>query len=251
MKLLPPHWRRSHDASLERRTEAARQRQIMTSFYGRFVGPGDLCFDVGANTGNRTAVLLDLGARVVCVEPQPACVKKLKKIFGKNPAVTIVEAALGEKEGQGELAICEQEPTISTMSPRWRQEGRFAGTHAWMPTVPVAVTTLDSLIARYGRPAFCKIDVEGFELAVLKGLSRPIPSISFEFTREFFLDARSCLEHLASLGPVAFNASLSESMSLLWPDWVDKETLCKNIEAQGDALLWGDIYAKLIGGEGQ
>ncbi len=251
MKLFSPHWRRSRDASLERRPEAAGQRQIMASFYGSFVRPGDLCFDVGANTGNRTTVLLDLGARVICVEPQPACVKKLKKIFGKNPAVTIVETALGEKEGQGELAICEQEPTISTMSTRWRQEGRFSGTHAWMPTVPVAVTTLDSLITHYGRPAFCKIDVEGFELAVLRGLSRPIPFISFEFTREFFMDARGCLEHLASLGPVAFNVSLGESMSLLWQDWVDKETLCENIEAQGDALLWGDIYAKFIGGEGQ
>ena len=39
-------------------------------FYAQFVSPGDLVFDVGANFGNRTKVLLRLGASVVAFEPQ-------------------------------------------------------------------------------------------------------------------------------------------------------------------------------------
>ena len=242
MRLLPPHWSRSYDASLARRAEAARQRQLMRAFYEPFIRAGELCFDVGANMGNRTAVLLGLGARVVCIEPQPACLTKLRKSFGKNPAVTIVAKALGAEEGQGELAVCEQEPTLSTLSDKWRREGRFAKTNEWTKTVPIEITTLNHLIALYGRPVFCKIDVEGFEASVLRGLTTPIPFISFEFTREFLADAQTCVEHLLSLGPAVFNVSLAESMTPLWKDWVDGDALYKSLEDIKDASLWGDIY---------
>ena len=43
--------------------------------------------------------------------------------------------------------------------------------------------TLDALIAENGLPAFVKIDVEGFELAVLRRpQTQPLPALSFEFT---------------------------------------------------------------------
>lgn len=245
MKILPQRWFMRSDAAAERRAVAARQREAMKAFYGRFVKAGDLCFDVGANLGNRTEILLALGARIVCIEPQPACIKKLWKLFGKNANVVIVGAAVGEKEGRGGLAICEEEPTISTMSEKWKSEGRFAGKNQWTKTVPVEVTTLDCLIARYGTPAFCKIDVEGFEVPVLRGLSRLIPLISFEFTREFFTDAKTCIDHLLSIGPAVFNASFGEAMILLGEEWMNPQALYERIEAEKNAFLWGDIYARL------
>lgn len=249
MRILPQCWFSKFNAAAERRAEAARQEEAMKAFYGRFVGPGELCFDVGANLGNRTAILLDLGSRVIAVEPQPACVKRLRELFDKNENVVIVEAAVGEREGRGELAICEQEPTISTMSEKWKSEGRFAGKNQWTKTVPVELTTLDCLIARYGTPAFCKIDVEGFEISVLKGLSRSIPVISFEFTREFFTDAQSAIDHILSIGPAVFNVSFGESMALLDERWMTPGELYERIDAEEDAFLWGDIYAR-SGGRG-
>jgi hypothetical protein len=57
-----------------RRGQASRLR-----FYGAFVSAGDLVFDVGAHVGNRTAVFLELGARVVAVEPQAQCVAELQR----------------------------------------------------------------------------------------------------------------------------------------------------------------------------
>ena len=70
-------------------------------------------------------------------------------------------------------------------------------------TVPV--TTLDSLIALYGEPDFCKIDVEGFEKEVFKGLSRPLARLSFEFHAEFLGETFACLELLRELGLYRFN----------------------------------------------
>jgi hypothetical protein len=51
-------------------------------FYGKFVKADDLCFDVGANIGNRVGPLLRLGAKVVAVEPQKKYHRMLKYKYG-------------------------------------------------------------------------------------------------------------------------------------------------------------------------
>jgi len=160
--------------------------------------------------------------------------------------VIIVNKALGDYEGYGEIDICEEEPTISTMSNKWKYDGRFSKDYKWETKQQVIVTTLDSLIALYGLPKFCKIDVEGFEESVLRGLTVPIPFISFEFTREFFDDAKKCINHLLSISSAKFNCSIGESMELLFPDWTTPKELYEKIDSLEDEFLWGDIYAKLI-----
>ena len=82
---------------------AIRQRRRMMSFYRQFIREGDLCFDVGANIGNRTEVFLKLGASVVAIEPQADCMKGLQRKFGRNANVTLLQKGLGEKPGQKEL----------------------------------------------------------------------------------------------------------------------------------------------------
>lgn len=218
----------------------------MLEFYSQFIKKGDLCFDVGANVGKFTKVFLKLGAKVVCVEPQEACLQQLYKLFGDNKNVFIVGKAVGECEGYGELMICVEAPAISTMSSKWKNEGRFSKGHKWTKQNKVPVTTLDALILSYGLPKFCKIDVEGFEESVLKGLTKPIPFVSFEFTREFFDDARKCINYLLSIGRAEFNCTLGESMKFLFPKWVTPDELYEKIAGLGDKLLWGDLYAKFL-----
>jgi len=223
-----------------------RHRREMRRFYAQFVRKGDLVFDVGANVGNRTEVFVKLGARVVCVEPQESCIRQLRKLFGNNDMVTIVDKALGESDGLSELLVCEDANTISTMSEKFTTDGPFADKYTWTRRQPVNVTTLDALVRQYGVPKFCKIDVEGYETHVIKGLSTPVPVISFEFHRELLEDTRICMKSLSSLGQVQFNCSSGESMKLLYESWMGPEELCTRLEAIVEDELWGDIYARFL-----
>jgi 16S rRNA A1518/A1519 N6-dimethyltransferase RsmA/KsgA/DIM1 with predicted DNA glycosylase/AP lyase activity len=66
------------------------------NFYSQFISPDDLCFDVGANMGNRIEALLKLRAKVVVIEPQTKCHEILKRVFGNK--IILVIKGLGEKE---------------------------------------------------------------------------------------------------------------------------------------------------------
>ncbi len=222
-----------------------RWRKSALDLYSQFLGSGDLVFDVGANVGNRIDVFLALGARVVAIEPQAICVSRLQARFDKNPNVSIVPKALGRAAGTAELMVSEAD-TISSMSSHWvdavRSSGRFAS-YQWNERETVVVTSLDTLIGEFGRPAFCKIDVEGFELEVLSGLSSPVPALSFEFTPEVLDTALASVDRLSSLGAAEFNYSLGESMRLQLPRWTNADNL-KSILRGGDVKQFGDVYAR-------
>lgn len=217
----------------------------MLDFYSHFINKGDLCYDVGANVGNRTEVFLKLGAKVVSIEPQDICFQLLNRLYGNNSNAIIINKGIADKSGFLKLHICDDATTISTMSEKWMKNGRFSTDYKWTKTQVVPVTTLDFLIKEYGLPKFCKIDVEGFEYQVLKGLNEPVPYISFEFTGEFLDEAKKCITHLLSIGYAKFNCSIGESNKLLFPSWITSEELYKELDLL-EQSSWGDIYVKFI-----
>ncbi len=225
------------------------RRRRLTRFYAQFIGPGDLCFDIGAHVGSRLRAWTPLGACIIAVEPQPACMALLRRWFGQHSQITLIEQAVGAAPGIAELLVSSRTPTVTTLSPTWiaavqRQRGFVAV--RWNERVPVTVTTLDELIARYGLPAFCKIDVEGYELEVLKGLSQPIPALSFEYLPACLETARHCIAHLAQLGPYTFNGSVGEAQCLRSDHWLDADAMCARLNTLAAAGDSGDIYARLL-----
>lgn len=220
------------------------------TFYRPFVQPGDLCFDLGAHVGNRTAALLALGCRVVALEPQPLFGKTLQLIYGKRVGFTQLPAAISAADGRATMRASTRTPTVSTLSDDWAAEvGRdpsFA-TVIWDKTLDVDLRSLDSLIAQFGMPAFCKLDVEGYELQALQGLSRPIRLLSYEFVPAALGRAWECLNRLQELGYRRFNYIKGEFPRFASPAWLTAADLRNRIEALPNDGRAGEIYAEQDG----
>ena len=222
---------------------------LMLGFYRNFIQPGDIVFDVGANVGNRTKIFFKLGAIVIAIEPQEECTKFLNKIYSKNNKVIIIAKALGKTNETKEMLISDA-TTISSLSEEWvravQQSGRFAG-NEWTKTQFVQTTTLDSLIAEYGSPAFIKIDVEGFEYQVVQGLSRPVNMLSVEFTPEYIDSTFHCIEYLSELGKIGLNLSIGESMEMEFAKWIAPKMMINTLEkVRNNYNLYGDVYIKFL-----
>ncbi|MDW5562651.1 MAG: FkbM family methyltransferase [Methanomassiliicoccus sp.] len=230
--------------------EQQRRRPRMLTLYSKFIRAGDLVFDVGANHGDRSQLFLDLGARVVAVEPQPHCAEIMRRRFRADPRIDVLEAALDERQGNASIRLSDND-LVSSMSQQWidrvRSCGRFDDSR-WQEEMEVPTITMDALIARYGLPRFTKIDTEGYELQVFKGLSDPLPALSFEYTPEYIEPAVGSLRLLSALGSYLFNLSVGESMELGLPQYVQMESLASCLEAlaeQRGQEESGDVYAVL------
>jgi len=220
---------------------------LRKKFYGSFLQKNDLVFDVGANIGNRVEAFLSIGAKVVAIEPQKDCRRILNIKFGNK--ITIVPEGLGDKEEIKTLYIADSN-TISSFSKEWIDDvkkDRFADEN-WNKTEKIKLTTLEKLISKYGKPKFIKIDVEGFELMVLKGLKQPIDYISIEYTvPEQIEQAKDCVTYLHNISnKYIFNYSLGESMKLELNEFLnyDKFVQLMNTEQFKNSSN-GDIYAKI------
>ena len=209
----------------------------------RYVNKGDIVFDIGAHHGEKSIKLVQYCSKLVLVEPQPDCLKVLKKKFLNFKNVEIIPYGVSSKKEILNLKINSQNPLVSTFSDHW-DKGRFSNKY-WDKSIKIQTTTIDQLIKDYGKPKFIKIDVEGFELNVLKGLKEKTGIISFEFTSEFFEEAIKCLDHLNQLGYESFNFSEGERKKF-YTNWSTKKNtlnlLNKLILSNRD--FWGDIYAK-------
>ena len=88
-------------------------------------------------------------------------------------------------------------------------------------SIRVPVTTLDQLILRYGRPYYCKVDVEGYEVEVFRGLTQPIPMISFEIHAKEQANTETVLKILHTLdGDCTARLADAWVTKWLWPDWL-------------------------------
>lgn len=136
------------------------------------------CVDIGCHLG---AVLSRIcryapKGKHIAFEPTPYKAAWLRQ---KYPSVTLHELALSDSPGQAEFHIYEGKSGFNSLRP-----------NRWMETQPQGVKVecvrFDDLMAKSERIGFIKLDVEGAELAVLRGakeiLRRDKPSMLFEST---------------------------------------------------------------------
>jgi len=223
-----------------------RHGPAMDRMYANFVKPGDVVFDAGAHVGDRVAAFRRLGARVVAIEPQPALVRTLRLLYGRDDKVVIEAVALGAASGSVELRLNIDNPTVSTASEEFVAAAHGApGWHdqAWTRRISVPLTTLDALVARHGLPSFIKIDVEGFEAQALAGLTQPVAALSFEFTNIQRAVAHAALDRCVALGFTGFDAALGESQTLVHGGWRPVDDIRRWLDGLRVEDNSGDIYA--------
>ncbi len=220
----------------------------LREFYAPLLSPGDLVFDVGSHLGDRSLAFASLGAEVISMEPQPLINLWLRKLVGSHPKILIRQEAVGGSSGTNELSISHWTPTVSTISGPWKDRivdvnPTFSKVR-WDRRVEVDVVSLDDLIGLYGIPAYCKIDTEGSEIEVLRGLSHGIELISFEFIYGNLEATISCIELLEELDDYEFNMVIGENRQFVFHAWIDKNVLIDHLSI--DKSSSGDLYARLV-----
>ena len=88
--------------------------------------------------------------------------------------------------------------------------------------------------------------MEGSELAVLQGLSQPLPLVSLEYIPAVAADAVACVARLESLGAYEYNWSRGETQQLREDDWLSADEMKRRILSFPADEPSGDIYARLI-----
>lgn len=214
------------------------------ALYRSLIPAGSLCFDVGANIGAKSEALLLAGARVVAFEPSRQILSELHARCDSYPEWTVIEAALGSNAGVATL-FTRRNHAQSSLAEDW--EGVIDTSYS------VPVITLDSAIRHFGRPYFCKVDVEGWELEVFRGLSQAIPLISTEFhlRTDDIEKTRACLAHLKQLGSTHVNVTPAENAGFLFKNWMPLDEFLQwfpgDLHKSLPSDQYGDIFVRSSG----
>ena len=136
----------------------------------RFLRPGDVFFDVGANIGYLSAIAAGLvgpTGQIHCFEPVPEYFDRVERLAALNPgyAFRVNFCAAGEEPGKCKIYVT-REPGQSTLVAAYKSDPEIVS------TLEVPVIRLDAYAQQHGieRVALIKIDAEGFELPILRGL---------------------------------------------------------------------------------
>jgi FkbM family methyltransferase len=202
-----------------------------------------IVFDVGANEGFISYFFLEENFRVIGIEPDKRNQKILLTRFKNQKRFKLLKKGVSDKERIAPFFIHNRNSSLNTFSTKWKesiesknQDDGFSTQQEFME-----LTTLDQIIKEEGVPAFIKIDVEGHELEVFKGLNIKIPLLSFEanfpeFKEETFL----ILEKLIKIDEdCEFDFSINYQLEL--SDFVSMKQLKKLL-----AKIEGEVCIEIL-----
>ena len=205
-----------------------------------------MMWDIGANVGEVSLHFSRICDKVIAFECNPNLVSKLHRQFdGTN--VVVDKRGLADTCGIKHFKICDAS-TLSTFSEEWTTDCRFSKEHYWDIEIPVDVITLDAAIEEYGKPDYVKIDVEGYEYNVIKGLTKCLEHtiFSFEWVEEQTEDIKKIIEYVRSIGYTKFYYTDRDGVlvneNITWYDW-DELDFFEDITPER-AERWGMIYFK-------
>lgn len=159
-----------------------------------------LLFDIGANRGDAVLVGLNKGYKVIALEPAPHIYKELVKNFIYNPNVVPLKFAVSDSNNQTIEFYEADEDGLSTINKEWLTSDTMPYKGKNFRTIQATTITVDSLVDIYGIPDLIKIDVEGAEWSVFRGITKKYKTLTFEWTNVTIGEHQSQIEYLKNLG---------------------------------------------------
>lgn len=156
----------------------------------RSIGPRTIV-DVGANRGQFALLARALfpHATILSFEPLPLPAKRFRRLFAGDSGVSLHNVAIAAAQGQATMHVSGREDSSSLLPITALQDSLFPGT-AEQDTEQVAVAPLDSVVTRADirSPALLKIDVQGYELEVLRGCESLLSTFAFVYVECSFVE---------------------------------------------------------------
>ncbi|MGE0059503.1 MAG: FkbM family methyltransferase [Dehalococcoidia bacterium] len=147
--------------------------------------------DVGANRGQFALYARERfpEARIYSIEPLSGPRASIRRLFEDDARVQVLDFAAGASEGSAVINITHHDDSSSLLPPSELQTSRFPGTYT-ETTETVKVRSLDDALAdeEIARPVLLKIDVQGFELEVLKGATKLLSQVDAVMTECSFVE---------------------------------------------------------------
>ena len=145
----------------------------------------DLVLDVGGNVGKYAAMLRERVAyrgAIISVEPIPALAESLQRRFRHDKQWALAACALGDVAGTSLINITQGHEMSSLLTPSNAASDRLDRFNRVLQQVEVPVQTLGELVATHplaqgARHIYLKLDVQGYELHVLRGAGDSLPRI--------------------------------------------------------------------------
>lgn len=189
--------------------------------------------DVGANKGQFSSFAAARwpGVPIIAFEPLPGPAARYRAILGNR--ARLLPYALGAAEGEAEIHIASRADSSSLRALGARQKSIFGMDE--VSTLPVAVRRLDQVVSDpdLGERALLKIDVQGFEYEVLKGLGRLARSIGWVFVEVSFVELyegqRMHDEVDQLLREIGFEFALEHNVTMNAGELVQADRLYRNV----------------------
>lgn len=160
-----------------------------------------LLFDIGANSGGATAVGLSKGYKVIALEPAPRIFKTLVANYIYNPNVIPLKFAASDVDDTTiEFYETLDTDALSTTNLEWLTSETMPYKGFKYRTIQANTVTIDRLVELYGTPDLIKIDVEGAEGRVLRGMTKYYSELTLEWTYQTITEHEEQLDYLYSLG---------------------------------------------------
>lgn len=182
------------------------------SYLGRYIRSDATVIDVGANIGWFTyeiSKLLNHNGRVIAVEPDERNLIRLHRVLSRKrikPLVEVLSCGLSDRENSGYLILDERNPANHKVTETSDQD------------IEIDLKTLDQITMNVPKIDLIKIDVQGYELKVLKGstntLSRYRPILLIEIDNRFSTDQSELVLKFVTEFKYSFSTTSGEVMTL-------------------------------------